>query len=185
MTGDSIGDTVQFSIGLDTIVGTDMEYDVDGDISHSTPVTLGQMVARLVADNITQQISREARSEYLKPVRDRLDALADQLVEEKLREVMAREIVPTDPYGNAKGEPQTLAELIAKRAEAWLKAPETRDGYGSQRTNFQKLIDTEVGRAWQTEVTKAITEAKAQVQARISKQAADVFAEVIQRAATR
>lgn len=181
---DDLTESVQFSIGLDTVISTEVSYGRDGEVFGHGPVTLGQMIAQIVADRLTKQVTSELMNEVRKPVRSRVDAIADQLVEEKLREVLTRETVPTDQYSTAKGGPTTLAEIITKRAEEWLAASSGDRSYREGRkTNLQRLIDEAVGRTFERELQAAVKQAKdAAVQA-VADKAGEAMADILRKAA--
>lgn len=174
---------VQFNLSLDTVIGSEPAgYDEDGPTG-SMQVTLGDRIAEMVAANLSQSLKSEVRQGYYKSVRDRVDEITDEIVHERLRPVFDREFTPTDPFGAAVAPPTTLTAQIAERAEKWLTAPYKNSGYGDRKTNLQHEIDEAVGRMFKSEIKKAVDAAKAQAVAVISKQAGEVFAEIIAKAA--
>lgn len=163
--------SVQFSFDLTTVIG--QSYD-------GSPITLADRVAEIVSTQVVQK----AGQEWYPRVRATADEVANRLVEERFRDVLEREFVPTDGYGSPKGEPTTINELITKRAEAWLTEKHSSRGQATSQTRLAHLIDEAIGRAFETEIKKVVTAAQAQATAAVAVKAAEVFAEIIRRAAT-
>lgn len=173
--------TVHFDLDLNTVIGHESDRNDDGDYVGHVPVTLGDRVAEIIASRLIQQAGRDWHPSVTADAK----ATADRLVEEKFREVLEREFVPTDNYGAPKGSPTTIGELIVSRVEAWVSEPLPRDGYSSTRgTKLQALIDDVVNRKFEAEVKKAVATAQAQATAAVSAKAGEVFAEIIKRAAS-
>ncbi len=174
---------VQFNLSLDTVIAVETQYDMEGDYAGSTQVTLGDRIAEMVSRQIAQGLKSEVRQGYYKAVADKVDAITDEIVAERVRPVIDREFTPTDNFGNATGTPVTLAQMIADRADKWLTAPHKSGGYGDRKTNLQHAIDEAVGLAFKSEVQKAVKQAQDAAVAQVSKQAAEVFGEIIRKAA--
>jgi hypothetical protein len=179
-TPKTVDDTVTFAFDLNTIVGYEPDHTADGEYAGTVPVTLADRVAEIIASRLVSQAGRE----WHPRVSVKADEVADRLVEQKFRDVLEREFVPTDQYGQSKGEPTTIGEVIGKRADAWLREKRSGNNYDrSSKTNLQHLIDEAVGRTFKAELQKSVKAAQDAAVAEVSRQAADVFAEIIRRAA--
>lgn len=165
---------VSLSIGMDTVVGSEVEYDADGVASYSGGVRLADLVADRIAERLIEQARRDVD---MATIRRRIDLAVDEAVTEKLTSIMDREIVPTNEYGRPVGEPRTLSEEVVKKAEAWFTSY-PRDSYSRDKgTNAQRLINEAVGKALEREVKAQIEAAKAEAFAKIKGAAATIFAE--------
>lgn len=175
--------TVTANLGFDTVLGHGFGgYDHEGEPVFDAPIT----IANLVADRLAQGLMGEAKKAVDYPsVTDRLNAAIDAAVADRVSAVLDREFTPTGPFGEAKGEPTTLAEIIAQRAEKWLTTRGDDRGYGTYKpTHLERLIDDAVGRAFKTEVSKAVDAAKTAAMTKVSTEAAEVFTQIIKRAAS-
>lgn len=160
---------VTIGLALDTVI----EHGYDG------PVTLGSRVAEIAANRLVRDIDSEVRRELVSTVRQRVIAGIDDIVGDLVRDLVNTRLVPTDPYGNSKGEPQTLTEVITERADKWLTAPAKNSSGYDRKSNIAALVDDAVGRAFETEVRQAANTAKAAAVAEVSKRAGEAFAKAL------
>lgn len=156
------GVEVSFNIGLDTTIGETVEYDEDGDAYSTGSVTFADLVAEKVAALLATQYRAELRTTYgFDP-----EKIARQAIEERVGQViddtLTKVTTPTDEFGTPQGGPQSVAQLISKRVDAWLKAPSKTDSY--QRTtypsNLQALVDNAVNRDTKVQIEKVTREAR-------------------------
>jgi hypothetical protein len=169
--------TVQFTITPETVIGTHYRQISEDDYA-TEPETLADRVASLVAE----KVYREAKGSWYS--RSDIDDAVDKIIAARVVDVLDKQVTPTDAYGNAKGEPTTLAEMIDKRVDTWLKAAHKQDSYGRpQTTNLQAIIDAAVSRAITADVNEAIKAAKAEATRQVQAAASAVFSETIARAA--
>ncbi|MFC7450518.1 hypothetical protein [Rhodococcus daqingensis] len=166
--------TVTLTIGLDTIVSTEHEYDRDGGYQGQREVTL----LEAVAERIARQLTKDAREQIdYAGVRRRVDDAITEMVSVKLADFTEREIVPTDSYGNPKGPARTIAEEIVTAAAGWCNQPSGE--YGRGGTRLQKIIREEIDRQFTKELKGAIDEAKATVTAKVRDHAAQLLADTL------
>lgn len=176
MTTDIPAVSVQFDITLDTVVGFDGRAD--------KPITFLDAIIGALADKVYAE-NRDDISEHInyRAIVKDIDAEINRIIGEKLKDVVTREVIPTDNYGNRTGEPTTLAARIEDAGKKWL-GERRDDGYhSSSATNFGYIVKEQIGHAFTAELKKAIDAAKADATKVIQEQAAQVFAETITRAA--
>lgn len=170
--------TVQLAVGVETVIGRTYERDNDGDYIGERDETVGDRVAQIIADRVYQA----HKDELYNRDSDRVTAAIDRAIEERVNSVLNNPTTPTDSFGNPKGAPTTLAELIDARLTKWFNDSASRDSY-NRVTNLQKIIDGALGHAMTADVNGAIKNAKAEAVAQVHSAAASVFTEIIARAA--
>lgn len=169
---------VGFSIDLSTVIGEHYRQTGEDDWS-STPETLADRVATLIAEKVYREI-KNGEGFYR---HDEINSAIDKALDDRVAAVLERAVTPTDGFGNPKGEPTTLAEMIDKRMENWLREVKSTDSMSRNRkTNLQAIIDDRVSTALTKDIGKAIEEAKAEAVVQIHAAAATVFTDAIARA---
>ena len=174
--GKALGEqiTVTLDIGLDTVVANSVTYDNDGEYQGSDGVTLAHLVAERIADRLLDDARQAVQYAH---VLDRINHEIDKAIADKLADILDREIVPTDAYGNKRGEPRTLTQEIIDKAQGWLTArSRSSGGYRDEGTNAERLITAAVDKAFTREVGAAIDKAKAEALAKTKDAAAEIFA---------
>lgn len=176
--------SVTFNVTLDTRIGTRTDYDADGGGSQYD-VTIGDRVAEIIAERLVED-ARRTIGEHLNyhNVVTEAQAAAREAVAERFRTLLDEGIVRTDGFGNQRGEPTTLAEIVTSEAQAWLGASHKSSGYGQSKTNLQVVVSEAVGSQFQAEIRKQVKIAQDAVLAAVSAKAAEVYAEIIRRAAS-
>lgn len=150
----------------------------------------GASLQDLIVEAAAQQVLAGAREDvggYRKGLRERIAAIQDEHIRAAvlpdIEAALTRAVQPTDHYGQPKGEPVTLHEVITEKAMSWLTTPAS-ERYGESRmTPVERLIKEEVERAFAREVKAALDEAKQQVKDAVQQQGARVLAETITRMA--
>jgi len=104
---------------------------------------------RRTDDRAYDEMRRTVQSLVEKRVRDVVEEKVPIVVDETLR----TSFVPTNKYGERKGEPCTLREMIGDHAAEWLK--ETTDAQGRVGYNSDKSKNTRVYWAVKKEVDAA------------------------------
>jgi len=134
-------------------------------------------------------------SKVLKELRDKRDAMIEQRVEQKVEAFMLEHIdkqlglmvQPTDGFGNPKGEPSTLAEMILAYGKAYLEARVDHDGkevarnnygYGDSKTRFHWLV----AKASENKISSAVTKLVQDEQKRWADLASALVAEALKNA---
>lgn len=171
------------TIDLDTVVGQTVivERDGDGDRSEYGEVrTLGDCVIDALVEKLAkaqfQQATNWTRLGDL--VATRVRELVDEKVGPIVTELIESGVVqPTSRYGEPKGSPVSLRELIITAGTAWATT-KPKDTYGGA-TNIEALVAKSVDNVMRTELAKVVSEAKAAVQKRVAGSAATVLAEAV------
>lgn len=158
-------------------------YNEDGEPVQE-PTTLEDVVLGMAAQSIAGTVVADEAKDYL---RQRVYNLRDAEIREQLRplvaEAIARSIQPTDPFGNPKGDPTTLAEVITKEAKTALTVPK-ESGYGNpKRTLIQQIIADEINTTFRKELADAVAEGKKAVAAALRAEGAVVIQQTIERMA--
>lgn len=160
--------TVQVELGLDTVVSH--EYlQISEDDYADTPIALGEIVAERVAEKLA--------AKYEQQLRDRLDPLAvarqkvDEAASKLIEDALAQLTQPASRFGEPKGEPKTVAELIDERVTAWLNTK--RDTYS--RSNLHTVMDAAIDLRWKSELSKTVAEAKKKIVDGLSAEAEHVL----------
>lgn len=159
-------------ISLDSVVGDHRVYDpVDG-CWDSAPMTLGQSVAkeiadRLVADDEYKTLRRQVLELRTEEVRRQLEPIVTAAIEKPVQR--------TNSFGDPVGEPTTLTDLIVKEAREYLAKG---DGYGRE-TVLQKTVREAVGGALKKELAAVVAEEKEKVVAAVRAKAAELIAEAV------
>lgn len=155
--------------------------DSDGEY-HRGPTSFEQIitngVTRIVADRILAD--RDRYSSVRKNVEDRIAELVAEKVDARITQVLEEPRQPTDTFGNPKGEPTTLNEIILARVDAHLREM-TGDSFRSQQrmTRLERIASEAIDRKWDAEVRKSIEEASMQVRKKVAARAAEVLTESI------
>lgn len=134
----------------------------------------GGPVAGAIIGQAARQLAGELRDDVRAAVLDQIKASVQQVVQATLEEGVRK----TDTWGQAKGEPVTVAALIRQETESWLTKPVPGDSYGRQ-TIMQKLVADAVNAAWTREVKGAVEAGKQQVLAAVKEKAADVVTQTV------
>lgn len=149
-----------------------------------------------LADAIVAEAARQAidANDGLRfAVRDRIELLTDEALRARItpmiEEALAGAIQKTNSFGERKGEPTTLREVIVAKVEKWLRDPDpdarSPIGGGKRPTRIETLIAKEVDRTIRADLNDAMNAARAQVVAGVKDKAAEVIAETIARTVVR
>lgn len=153
----------------------------DGDY-HAEQTSFEQIitngVTRIVADRILAD--RDRYSAIRKDVEGRIADLVAEKVDARITAALEDPRQPTDGFGNPKGEPTTLNEIILARVDDHLRKM-TGDTYGSrqQMTRLDRITSEAIDRKWDAEIRAAIDEASMQVRQKVTERAAEVLTESI------
>ncbi len=160
-------------ISLDSVIGEHRVFDGDG--YSSAPMTLGEAVAKHVAEDAMKDDSyRTLRHEVLQV---RTEEVRRQL-EPVVAEAINAPVQQTNQFGEARGDTTTLKDLIVKEARELLAK---RDDYGRGQTLLAKTVRAEVDKALRAELAEVIKEEKAKVVAAIRASAAELIADAVKR----
>jgi hypothetical protein len=160
-----------------------LEFDLANFLLDADGGTFLDYVADLAASKLMETgDAREATGQY----RRRALSIADEEIREQLKPVIADALDAaaqrTSPFGDPRGEPRTLRELIVETALDQLR---TRQGVGGARreTLVESVVRKEVQEALGSDLKAAVASARAEVLAAVTEKAAEVISETIARAA--
>jgi len=148
-------------------------YDEEGDPAGAA--TLQDLVVQEVARLLLQgtNLPRLVREK----VEERVQQEVDEKVAELVAEAVQKPIQRTNPYGEKRGEPVTLLEMIGESLEAYLNRParNSRNPYGSDKPgNLAELIGQETERVIGREMAETIKQTKSEVYQTITAKALEV-----------
>ena len=153
-------------------------YNQDGE-EVVEPQTVEDIVLDLAAQRVAAQVEKDVKVELAQRLRDLTDTEIRERVQPLIVEAMARPFRRSNPYGEATGPETTLREEITRVALDQLTKP-TRDRYGSDSTTFvQSFIKEAVQKELKAELKVALDDAKAQVRAAVTTQAAEMIQQTI------
>lgn len=177
--GEENGSGIVIKIGLDEpIAGRMLSYGTHVEPPEIMPATLYDMIAEAAARQIVEGNDSELRRRATKMVEASMTKLIDERLPDVLDEVLGDEIVVTEPWGDLKFK-GTLRELIAKRAQEQLKVPDNSYGRSHRETVLSKVVEDQIDRALQKELTEVVTAAKANVLKKLEEKASEIMASTI------
>lgn len=143
-----------------------------------------------IAQEAAEQLLSGFREEMLAQTRtiamDIFREKATEMVTAMLTEAVEKAIQGTDYYGQPKGGPTTLHEVIVKRAEATLRERrENRGGYSRNAPLIEDIISSEIEQAWRRDLEDVIAEARTEVRDLVKDQAAQIIADTIAKSVPR
>jgi len=143
---------------------------------------------KTLADLILEECSRKIledfhRDEALNDLRKRVQQIRDeqivQAIQPTIDEAISAALQPTDAFGQAKGDPKTLREVIIERAVDYLKKPIQGASYGKASTVVEKFIEEAVTNAVARDLKTAFEEGHAQIREAIKVKGAEVLEQVL------
>lgn len=173
--------TVEFRIGLDTVIG--QHYTQTGPDDYSTePMTFADAVIERAALMLVKQlvVDREGYSS----LRSRAEAVIDTIVREKVEPIVIALIDGEAPITNQFGEPTgktvTMRERIEKAGTALLtKSSDQFSSRNGGKSLIDKIADEAAERALTKELSGAVAEAKAALLGTLTHNAAAVMTKAI------
>lgn len=147
--------------------------------------TAGEAIVGRAADLLLRR-SGEPRDSLARRVQQITDAEIRAQVAPAIGEAIEKALQPTNSFGEPKGEPLTLRQVIVNQAVEQLKAPDRshQRGFDARHngTVLEKIIAEAVASTLTRELQGAIEEAKREVVATIRAKGAEVIAETMRRA---
>jgi hypothetical protein len=142
-----------------------------------------EQAAEQLLDGLRAEMITQARAHALSILNERLSSI----IEAMLNEAIGQAIQGTDHYGQPKGDPTTLHEVIVKRAEQVLRTRRDpqRSGYGQDKPLIEQIIDTEIGNAFKRELADVVAQARTEVLAAVKDQAAQIITDTIAKSVPR
>ena len=146
-------------------------------------------VANSIAEHAARQLLK-AESEVANEFHSRVKRITDEEIGKTIQpmicEAISAAVQLTDSFGQSKGEPTTLREIIVKRVEEELRSAQRADYIDTRHRNLpllQVMIEREVARAVKEDLTEAMNNARKQVKEAVEAQGAAILTETIQRMA--
>ena len=168
------GITLTLDIGqLLTALGEPTGYDPETDEPYGG-TTMRAEIVRQASAAVVKQLEKIVAEEVRDSVRSQVSTIVSEAV--------AKGIRPVSGWGEPKGDPVPLTELIRQEVQDYLTKP-SGGGYSDRsETRLQKFIKEQVGTVLGKELQAEIATAKAQVLTAVRGKATAVFTEVLERA---
>jgi hypothetical protein len=158
---------INVSLDLDALFVEPAELDGD-------PVDVRTLMRRAVVDQAARRLVAGFDHDELHEMRQEMQRVRSELVRERLAaEVAAAMDLPvqrTSRWGEKKGDPVTIRELIRQELEAFLNGTQTsrpRDSYDKTPNNLRELIGVVANETMRGEMGSAVMEARKVVAARV------------------
>lgn len=173
---------IELELDLDQYLARSMGYDEDGE-PVTEPTTVEDVILGLAANKLLASSAKQEAGSWLLT---RVQSIRDEEIREQIRplitEALTKALQPASVYGEPKGEPTTLAEIITKQALAELRTPRDQ-GYGHQKkTLVQEMITKEVTSSFTAELKKELEAGKEQVRKVLREQGAALIEQAIEKA---
>lgn len=158
--------TLNLTINLDEDLG---EFNENGELVMSGTMSeaIRDRVVQLTVQRLMGKDERQLRNEVTELVREIVRAE----VGERVAEILGGVIQPTDPWGNPKGEPTSINQLVQEAATKWMEAPKRDRSYNQNAGNMGELVEDLVKDAVAKDLKPTIDAARKQVQTAIIDQA--------------
>lgn len=151
-------------------ITVDLDFDSPGDLTE-------KIIAELSRQILVREEGRDDEGFGISAeIKRRREELIDEAIKPMVDELLEKPIQLTNGYGEPKGEPVTLTEVVMERITAHLNQ-KTR--YGSEKTNLDEMIDKMIGYGLKGELQKLVDQAKGQIRAAVKEKAAQVIAETV------
>ena len=151
-----------------------LHYNPEIDEDVYQPSSLADQIAEVTAIRLAKEMRKEVRD----LITEQVSATIQAEVEGIIRAHLEGEVQSTDEWGQPKGGPVPLTQMIVKAATDGMNKPASYNG----PTRLQKMIEEAVGGAFKTELRRTVDEAKAAAVKAVQESAADVIRDTIQRA---
>jgi len=164
---------MKIELDLDRMLG--FEYDEEGEL-------IGQKDFRAeVVASAAAQLVGEYRNDLKAEVREKVGDVVLDEIRGIVREAMAGEIQQRTPWGEKKGNPQTILEMVRTSLEAFLSGTTSgNDRYGNSKPqNLRQLIDEATREVLTTELRTAVAEAKKQINNAVTVKALDAAVQAL------
>jgi hypothetical protein len=158
-------------LGLPT--GQDRDGEPTGSQSLQDLI-VNEAARRLIGND--RELQQELRSKITKQFDDEISTRVVALVEDAFIMPIQR----TTPWGEEKGEPTTVKEMIREHIEKFLTGTgRRRDSYNRDPQDLADVIDEAVKAAMTTDLQKNVDEAKKQVHTKITEAALKAAVEIL------
>jgi hypothetical protein len=155
-----------------------LEFDVDhlpvyyeSDTGYTETPTIESAIISGAADMLQKRIDRKAQDAIVELVQERVLEAIEARVSEIIDAALEQQLQPTNEWGEAKGNPRTIREIILSEAEGYLTQKVDHEGkpesstYRKSSTRLEFLtrgyIRKEYAETLNQEVERVIGEIKA------------------------
>jgi predicted Holliday junction resolvase-like endonuclease len=136
-------------------------------------------IVRTAAASLLENIERDVRAEVVRSVKEQITAKVGELVEGTLN----TEFQPVNEWGEPKGKPQSLREMVGNTARTYLGAKVDKEGRensyngNTDRLSFlvSKVVASEFDYRMQTEIKKAVEMARTEAVAKVGAVVGDLI----------
>ncbi|ALY10837.1 hypothetical protein WILDE_53 [Arthrobacter phage Wilde] len=154
-------------------------YDEDGEY-----IGGGASIKDLVVEAAAAKLVKHSDGQMQREVRERIDKLFTTEIEAKVKEKVAEAfdapIQRTTPWGETKGEPTSVLEIIRESLEKFLKANRSRNRSSYDPAgNLEEVVDDATRDLMNKEFRAAIEEAKKGVVVTVNKKALEAAVAVL------
>jgi hypothetical protein len=147
------------------------------------PVRLVDLVVERAAHLLVAQADQAAYRSLRDQVTAEMKASIRGELDKLVAEALAGAVQPTNQWGEARGEPTTLREVILKDVAAWLN--EARPTTGSRRDQlspFRRMLEEEIEKAVKGDLADVMAKARETVKAKIQVVATEQLGSVLVKA---
>lgn len=155
-------------------------YDPDEDEDRYQSASLAALIVDAAAGLLVKRLGRSVDT----AVGDAVTTTATEMVEGYVREALETgTLQPMTEFGSPKGEARPLLDVIRQSASDFV-SKQVGDSFGrnGRQTALTKLVDEAVGKAFKSELTKVVDDARNAAKIAVRDSAAEVIKETIERA---
>jgi hypothetical protein len=169
------------------VVGTRWTGDPD-DPTEERLDLVGVVIEEAARQIVVQVRNQATKNGVYDGLRERVQRIRDEeiraAITPAIHEALTTALQPSDPYGQPKGEPKSLHEIVVEQAIKAIQTP-VKDHYSrdSGLTPAQVFIRDEVRTAFTKELKAELDQAKADVLKAVRAEASKVMADTIARLA--
>lgn len=164
---------MKIELDLDQMLG--FEYDSEGE-------PIGQKdFRREVVQAAATQLVVEIRKDAVTEARAKVGEIVEDEIRDIVRKAMEGPIQQRTPWGESKGTPQTILEMVRTNLEAFLSGTGGgHDPYGNRKpANLRQLIEEVTREVLSKELRQDIAEAKKEINKAIQQRAVKAAVEAL------
>jgi hypothetical protein len=151
-----------------------------------------------VAGEIARQLIAAESYNNKTTIRNKIYTTIEQLISDNIssrataiiNELLDKPLQPTDGFGNPKGEPMSLQEVLAKHIEQWATTTVNRDGLPTKKDGYThvvtridlmlgSIVNAEMKKQMDSEIKNLVATLKDSATKNIAKQIADKLAGMV------
>lgn len=138
-------------------------------------------------DSIVEQLVRSVTGgDVGRLIRKSAEEAVAVEVKDAIAKILEGEFLPTDHYGNARGEKITLRGLVTAAIDRWISPGDARTNYNSNnRGTMGQLVEEVIKREAKPEIDAAVKDAISKVSHQVTQTLVGGVAELVQKQAER